>query len=290
LVKTDKWIVPIRGSGSVHLASARFPASPGVAASLEGLWNRLILLATEAPWVLLGLALLYGLFRLGRRRSYEYSADLVGLGVAGLVIGGVLRFSGTLAAYYSPERAAIFTAILLAAPVTVFLDDVVSLHMGIRTISTKLVRRILLILGSLGIVLLVVDATGLGALLFGGQAPGSLSSRDLPAKEFAVSTRELATAEWISAHVRSPNVVQTDFLGQVVLTSQPGSYGLLPEIIPRDVDTGAYIYLSTLNLAQRISQASTTNGTYQIAYQTTVGFFNRHFYVVYSTGATRVYH
>jgi len=290
LGKTDGWIVPVPGSSSVHLAAATFPSSPGVAASLEGLWNKLVLLATEAPWILLGLALLYGLFRLGRRRSYEYSADLVGIGVAGLVIGGILRFSGTLASYYDPERAAIFTAILLAAPVTVFLDDVLSPHLGVGILSTARVRRVLLVAGSLGIALLVVDATGLGALLFGGQAPGSLSARDLQAEEFTVSTPELATAEWIHAHVHAPGVVQTDYLGQVVLLSQPGSYGLLPEIVPRDVDEGAYIYLSTLNLAHKISQASTTTGTYQIAYQTTIGFFNRHFYVVYSTGATRVYH
>jgi hypothetical protein len=56
------------------------------------------------------------------------------------------------------------------------------------------------------------------------------------------------------------------------------------------VDHGAYVYLSAVNLNDDLSQAETPDGVYQSAYRSTVQFFNQHFYVVYSTGATRVYH
>jgi uncharacterized membrane protein len=290
LKKTDSWIVPVPSSNSVRLVAAPFPTNPGVAPSLYGWWSELSYLAIEGLWGVLGIALLYGLFRLGRRRSYEYSSDLVGLAVTGLVFGVFLRFSGTLAAYYDPERAAIFTAILLAAPVTLFLDDIVSFLYEVGNVHRDRVRRVLLGAGTFVVAVLIISAYGLGDLFFGGEAPGSVTARDEQAEEFTVVTPELATAVWLRNNVKSPNIVQSDFLGQVVLLSEPGSYGLVPEIVPPGVDKGAYIYLSTLNLAGDITQAQAPAASYQLAYRSTIGFFNRNFYIVYSTGATRVYH
>ena len=290
LRRADGWIVPVPGSSSVRLVAAPLPKSPGAIPSLQSDWNRLLLVVTEGLWVVLAIALLYGLLRLGRRRSYEFTADLVGLGGTGLIIGAFLRFSGTLAAYYDPERAAIFTAILLAVPVTLFLDDLVSLPFGEGPFTSGRLRRVLVCGGSVVVVVLVIGATGLGALLFGGVAPGSLSARDVQGEEFAVSTPELATALWLRSEIHFPSVVQTDYLGQVVLLSEPGSYGVLPEIVPPEVDQGSYIYLSPLNLGGDLTQAETPDDVYQSAYRSNIGFFNRNFYIVYSTGATRVYH
>jgi uncharacterized membrane protein len=288
--KADKWLVPLPSSRSVHLVAANFPFSHGVVPKLKAGWNELSFLTIESIWILLGIALLYGLFRLGRRRSYEYSSDLVGLGVTGLLVGGILRFSGTLAAYFDPERAAIFTEILLAVPVTLFLDDAVSLLLDARVFYMKRVRQVLYGVGSAVVAVLVVGATGLGALFFGGDAPGSMSANDLNAEEFVVSTPEVATAAWLYDNVHSPRVVQSDFIGQVVLHSAPGTYDLLPEIVPPEVDDGAFIYLSPINLAGNLSQAATPDGVFQSAYRSNIQFFNQNFYVVYSTGATRVYH
>jgi uncharacterized membrane protein len=285
--KTDSWIRPVPGSGSVRLVSATARTSKGVVSRLKGPWQELTYLAIESLWVMLGISLLYGLFRLGRRRSYEYTSDLVGLAVAGLVIGGFLRFSGTLAAYYDPERAAILTAILLAAPLTLFLDDAVTFLRGVRD---GRVRRALFGAGLLFVASLVFDATGLGALFFGGEPPGSLSAGDWNAQNFAASTPEWATAVWLRNNVNSSNVVQSDFSGQIVLLSEPGGYHLVPEVVPPVVDSGSYIYLSTFNLAGHQSQADADSGAYQSLYQTPIQFFNRYFHVVYSTGATRVYH
>lgn len=288
--RTDSWIVPVPSSSSVHLVTAPYLRSPGVVPSLNSLWDDLSYLAIEGLWVLLGIALLYGLFRLGRRRSYEYSSDLVGLAAAGLVLGGILRFSGTFAAYFNPDRAAIVAAILLAAPLTLFLDDVVSFLYEVGNFHRRLLRRVLLGVGALVVAALIISAYGLGDLFFGGETPGSVTAKDVQAEEFAVSTPELATAVWLRNNVRSPNVVQSDFVGQVILLSKPGSYGLVTEIVPPEVDRTAYIYLSPLNLAGDLTQVQAPNAPYQIAYRSTIGFFNKNFYIVYSTGSTRVYH
>jgi uncharacterized membrane protein len=287
---TAKYLVPVKGSSAVRLVTAAIPEPKAVVPAVGGTWNELSFLAVESLWIILGLALLYGVFRLGRRRSFEYTSDLVGLAVTGLAIGGFLRFSGTLASFYNPERAAIFTAILLAAPVTLYLDDLVT---RLYYLQGPRVHRLLptsLGAGFLFLLILVVHATGLGALFFGDETvPGSLAAANSNVENFSVSTPEFATAVWLQNNVRYPGIIQSDIFGHLVLLSEPGSYDLLDEIVPREVDKSAYVYLSTENL-RGVSQAATENLTYYSVYQTTLPFFNQHFYVVYSTGVTRVYH
>jgi uncharacterized membrane protein len=290
LKKPYDWLVRVPGSRLVHLLDAPVPSTHGVIPSLGGPWKELSFLAVESLWGMLGIALIYGVFRLGRRRSYEYSSDLVGLAVAGLALGAILRFSGTLAAFYDPERAAIFTAILLSAPVTLFLDDVASYLGNLRNVRSVRVVRVLSIAGLVTVTTLIIANSGLGALMFGGQAPGSLSANDVNVDDFTVSAPEVATAKWLRTNVSAEGLVQTDYFGQIVMHSEPGRYHLVTEIVPAEIDTAAYVYLSATNLGGDLSQAETPDGVYQAAYRTTVRFFNQNFYVVYSTGTTRVYH
>jgi uncharacterized membrane protein len=279
LHKTDQWIVPVRGSGSIHLVNAHAPASPGLAPHLAAWWNRLGLFAHGGSWVLAGVAFLYGLFWLSRRKSTAYSAEIVGITVATFLIGGALLVSGTLATFFNPERGAIVAAILLAVPVTMFLSDLAD------RVSVPL-----LIVGVVVDALLVVGATGLGNLLFGGQAPGSLVAKGENVESFVVSTPELATAVWLRENLNRHDLVQSDRYGQLVLLSEFGTYGLLPEIVPPEVDKLAYVYLSTTNLVDHRSRFAIDNGKFVGVYRSNIGFFNKHFYVVYSTGVTRVYH
>ncbi len=290
LHKEDPWIVPVPHAAKVKLHNVRTPSTPGVAPALSGSWTELNYLTVESVWVLLGIALLYGLFRLGRRRGFEYSSDLVGLAVAGLLVGAVLRFSGTLAAFYNPERAAIFTAILLAAPVTLFLDDLARLSREVQVLRHEWVKKSTLVFGVTFLSILVIGATGLSDLFLGGTPPENLVAKGLNVQDNTVTTPEVATAVWLKRNVASPQVVQSDLFGHLVLLSEPGSYNLLDEIVPPEVTAGSYIYLSAVNLKDHTSQATTPNLSYLAVYKTPIGFFNKHFFVVYSTGSTRVYH
>jgi uncharacterized membrane protein len=209
--------------------------------------------------------------------------------VTGLLLGVLLRSSGTLAFFYDPERAAIVTSMLVATPATMLLDDLVSQRAS-TALRGNWLSRVSLGVVTVYVAVLAVVATGLGTLLIGGQAPASLSANDGNVENFTVSTPEFATAEWIRSRVTHPNIVQADLHGQLVLLSRPGSYDLIPEIMPSEVDKGAYIYLSQVNLAERISQANADDGQYYTTYRSNIGFFDQHFSVVYSTGTTRVYH
>jgi uncharacterized membrane protein len=281
----EPWIISYPDSSSVHLTSQVSPQYKGLVHGLSSWWSRLNFLLDEGLWVLLGLSVLYGLLRLGRRQSDLFSADLIGLAVAGLVVGALYRFSGTLAAQYTPERAAIVVAILLAAPVTMFLDDLATAV----AVHGKLLSKVSLTAGLGVVIVYALWATGLGTLLFGGYPPGSLTGRGLNAQQFTVSTSEFATANWIRDHANSQDIVQTDFFGQLALLSAPGNYTLVSEIIPPGVDIDSYVYLSTPNLRDLDSQAETLDGSYYTQYRSTIAFFNQNFSLVYSTGSTRVY-
>ena len=287
---TDPYIVPVRGSSAIHLVADKVANLPGFISSIYGIWNEVNFLTQELLWVLLGIALLYGLFYLARRRPYEFSADLVGLGVAGLMVGGLLRFSGTLAAFYSPERAAIFTGILLAPSLTLFFDDLASLVYRVDRLRSHWGVRVVLAGSGVLLSYLLIQATGLGTLIAGGQPPGALVARDVNTEDFTISAPELASAQWIQTHVRYPDIVQTDLFGQLVLLSEPGSYDLINEIVPAEVDRNAYVYLSPVNTHGNLSQAEASSGAYQVTYRSNINFFDKNFYIVYSTGATRVYH
>jgi len=127
-------------------------------------------------------------------------------------------------------------------------------------------------------------------LFFGGIPPENLVAKGLNVQDNTYTTPEFATAVWLRNNVGARDVVQSDLFGHVVLLSEPGAYSLLDQIVPPGVNRGSYIYLSSVNLAEDTTQAATSGLQYIGIYKTTLGFFNRHLFVVYSTGATRVYH
>jgi len=277
--KTAPWIIPVLNAKSVHLTSTSAPGSPGIAPQQEVWWNRLNVLTHDSIWFLAALALLYGILYLKRRKSKEFSSDLSGLAISGLIVGAALHFSSTLATFYNPERGAVVAAILLSAPITVLLDD----------LAGRLARTSL-IFGFLLVSVFALWASGLGTLFFGGQAPGSLVARGENVERFTVSTPELASAIWLRNHLNSKDIVQTDRYGQLVLLSELGHYSYIPEIVPPEVDKQSYIYLSTSNLIEDRSRAGVDNGRYIAIYRSNLAFFDHNFYIVYSTGVTRVYH
>lgn len=283
LHRTASWLNPVRGAGAVRLEAAPTTGSTHAPSTIDHLWSSLNFLLQEGLWILAGAALLYGVVVLGRRQANHFNPDMVGFTTAVLLTGGFLRFSGTLAAFYSPSRAAIIVAIFVAAPVTMFLDDLVSL-------LTYRMSRILMISGVFVVGAMNIWSSGLGTLAFGGVTPSSLTAKGANVQNLTVSTPELATALWIRNNVPSTSIVQSDEYGQLVLLSHPADYHLLVEIVPTEVDQRSFVYLSATNVVKGLTTVTTNGGSLYSVYQTTFMFFDRYFNVVYSNGATRVYH
>ena len=283
LHKSANYLRPVPGAKSIRLETTPTPGAQSTPSTLANLWNGLNFLLEESLWILASAAMLSAFIRLRRRRINQYSPDIAGFTVAVLLMGGLLRFSGTLAAFYSPSRAAIFVAIFVATPVTMVLDDLV-------TVLNHQLAKVSLIVGVAVAGIMSVWATGLGVLIFGGTPPASLSAQGTNVQYFTVTTSELATAVWIRNNVSPKSVVQTDEYGQLVLTSEPAPYDLVDEIVPTEVGRGSFIYLSTTNLVDGITRVTAAGGNIFATFRTTTSFFNQNFNVVYSTGTTRVYH
>jgi uncharacterized membrane protein len=283
LRQSAKWLKPLPDSASVRLLPPVSSGAQNSNSTIAPFWNWLNFVLQESLWLLAGVALLLGLALFLRHKVDYLSPDLVGLTVSVLLLGGFLRFSGTLAAFYSPSRAAIFVAIFVTAPITMLLDDAVTLLN--RRLATASMVVLLFAVATMN-----VWATGLGTLLFGGDPPGSLTADGVNAQNFTVSTSEQATAIWIKDNVNARSVVQTDKYGQLVLLSEPAGYDLIDEIVPIGVGQGSYVYLSTPNLLNGLTTGTAAGGKLYAVYRTTLKFFNKNFNVVYSTGTTRVYH
>ena len=283
LRRSASYLHPVPGSASVPLVPVTTPGGQTSTSILLRMWNASNFLLQESLWLLAGGAMLLAVTYLVRRRANFLSPDIVGFTVAVLLMGAFLRFSGTLASFYSPSRAAIFVAIFVAAPVTMFLDDLV-------TLLSDRWKKVSLAVGAIAVGVMSVWATGLGAVIFGETPPGSLTAQGENVQDFTVSSSELATATWIRDNVPANGIVQADEFGQLVLTSVPAKYDLIDEIVPPGVGRGAYIYLSKANLVNNVSSFNASGGTLSSSYRSTVSFFNENFNVVYSTGETRVYH
>ena len=283
LHQSAKWLKPLPDSASVPLLPPVTSGAQNSNSSVAPLWNWLNFLLQEGLWLLAGAALLLGLALFLRHRVDYLSPDLVGLTVSVLLLGGFLRFSGTLASFYSPSRAAIFVAIFVTTPITMLVDDAVTLLN--HRLATASLFVVLFAVGTMN-----VWATGLGTLMFGGAPPGSLTVDGVNAQNFTVSTSEQATAIWIKNNVTARGVVQTDKYGQLVMLSEPAGYDLIDQIMPVGVGQGSFVYLSSSNLLNGLTTGTAAGGKIYAVYRTTLKFFNRNFNVVYSTGTTRVYH
>ena len=283
LRKSASYLIPVPGSASVPLVSATTPGAQTSAPPLLPLWNVLNFVLQESLWLFAGGAMFLAVMHLLRRQENNLSPDIFGFTFAVLLMGAFLRFSGTLASFYSPSRAAIFVAIFVATPITMLLDDLVA-PLNIQW------QSVLSSVSAIVVGVMSLWATGLGAVIFGETPPGSLTAQGENVQDFTVSSSELATAIWIRENVPSNGIVQTDEFGQLVLTSEPAKYDLINEIVPRGVGRGSYIYLSTANLRNNVSSFNADGGTLSASYRSTITFFDRNFNVVYSTGETRVYH
>ncbi len=281
--KSASYLRFIPGAASIRLTAPPTSGAQGSTSVLAKLWNELNFLLQESLWLLAGAAILSELVRLWRRRARRCSPEIIAFTIAVLLMGGFLRFSGTLASFYSPSRAAIVVAIFVVTPVTIFLDDLVAL------LNDRLVKASLAV-GVIAVGAGSVWATGLSTLIFGNDPPGSLTAEGINAQYFTVSTPEVATAIWIRNNVSAQSVVQTDEYGQLVLTSEPGNYDLIDEIMPLGVGRDSFIYLSASNLVSGVTRVTSTDGNFYASYRTTTSFFNSNYNIVYSTGTTRVYH
>ena len=170
------------------IVDAAAPTVPGVVPAGKPWWARVQL--GDHLLVLLLSVVGVGYLIVRGRKQIGCSPELVGLGVAGLVLGAAFRFSSTLGAFYGPERGALVIAFLVAVPVALLLDRLADSWPRMTAVVAVALAASTL-----------VTASGLAVVAFGGDPVAALSAQGEAVERFTVSTPEVGTAIWLQENV-----------------------------------------------------------------------------------------
>jgi hypothetical protein len=278
IAATAPWLKPPTGASTVVLQDFASPKVQGILPALHPMWNagyfglhELLLVVEVVSLIAFGLVAI--------RRRVFFSADVFGLGVGALFLGALLRFSSTAAGFLNPTRGQLVASMLLAYPLARLLE------LGVRRFPKSLTPA--LVLAS---ALFLIGGLNLYVYVVGGSAPAATSLVGPEAQRFAISSAELATAEWLQEKLPPRSLVQTDRYGQLALLNAPGQYTYISEDVPTSTDFRSYIYASKANVVDGRGTGGLSGGQFISEYRFPAQYFDQHYLIVYSTGSTRVYH
>lgn len=216
-----------------------------------------------------------------RRKSprVDRLIGLLGLGTALFLI--LMRMSGTINTFYNSERALIQGLGVFSVTFCWMLQRIAS-RWGSR--GNAVLWFNVLFLGAF-----LINTTGiLGAVLGGGTATNLANSGE-DYERFAKSAQEVAAASWLGSEVRPGQLVYADRYAQLPLGAVT-SLGSSPNenVTPLTIDQNAWVYASTSNIVD--GRARVEFDGYLVTYAFPVKFLDNNFDIVYSDGASEVFH
>jgi len=215
-------------------------------------------------------------------RKVSVIARQVGLlGLAAVLILTVVRFSGTLAESYNPERAFLQTMMVLA----------ITLCWPLQALARrpKWRQTTVLALTAACVTVLHVTAGGLAGVVLGGGTATNLANSGGDYDQFYMTTPELASASWLGRSARPGQLVYADRYGQLRLFAMNGYRGgMLSDITPLTLDQHAWVYASRTNVTDRSARVLFNNQSVQYAFP--FGFLGANYDTVFTDGSSEVFH
>jgi uncharacterized membrane protein len=215
------------------------------------------------------------------RKSPPVCRQVGVLGLAAVCILAVLRFSGTAATSYNPERA--------------FLQGLVVLGIGLCWAMQWLAgtaRRRRLAVFAVAVAALAVfftSTSGLSSAAFGGGTKTDLGNSGGDYQQFDMSTPELAAASWLGQAAAPGQLIYADRYAQLRLNAMIGQReGTLSDLTPWTIDQNAWIYADRTNVVDRTGVADFENES--AAYAFPFAFLNGNYDLVYTNGSSEVFH
>lgn len=216
------------------------------------------------------------------RRKSSVACRRVGLlGLATLAILAVLRFSGTAAAAYNPERA-FFQALVVLA---------IALSWVLQQMAGATRRRRIAVLAGAGalLALFLANNIGLTGEAFGGGVDTNLASSGGDYELFGMTAPELAAASWLGAAAQPGQLIYADRYAQLRLTAMIGTRpGMLSDITPLTLNQSAWVYADRTNVVERTALAFFNNQSATYAFP--IGFLDSNYDVVYTNGSSEVFY
>jgi uncharacterized membrane protein len=201
------------------------------------------------------------------------SLDLLGIGLAALVIGFVARTSGTLGPSYNPERIALQIAIVLLIPTAAAMQCVL------------FQKNVLKVFAAVPVVFFLIthlfQASSLSGYVTGSDVT-RISNLQKDYSPFVISEGERRASRWLAENVPVTSYLQTDRRGFLVLLQNKRRTDF-NSLDPVNLLKGSYIYAANSNVVGGVSRAETL-------FVFPEDYIDQHYQVVYSTTRARIYH
>jgi hypothetical protein len=201
------------------------------------------------------------------------SLDLLGIGLAALVIGFVARTSGTLGPSYNPERIALQIAIVLLIPTAVAIQYVL--------FQKNVINVFLAVPVVFFLIVILMQATSLSGYVSGSDV-SRISNLQRDYSSFVISESERRASRWLAENVPASSYLQTDNGGFLaLLQNRPRTS--FNSLDPVNLLKGSYIYAANSNVVGGVSAARTF-------FVFPEDYIDQHYQIVYSTNRARIYH
>jgi uncharacterized membrane protein len=137
----------------------------------------------------------------------------------------------------------------------------------------------------------IINQAGLLGAVIGGGTPTNLANSGEDYERFFRTAQEVAAATWLGSEVRSGQLVYADTYAQLPLDAMTPSLGLSANenVTPLTIDQNSWVFASTANIVDRRARVDFDNN-YLVTYAFPAKFLDRNFNIVYSDGASEVFH
>jgi len=201
------------------------------------------------------------------------SLDLLGIGLAALLIGFVARTSGTLGPSYNPERIALQIAIVLLIPTAAAIQYVL--------FQKNVIKVFLAVPVIFFLIAILMQASSLSGYITGSDVT-RISNLQRDYSPFVISESERRASRWLAENVPTTSYLQTDSRGfLVLLQSRPRTD--FNSLDPVNLLKGSYIYAANSNVVGGVSRAETF-------FVFPEDYIDQHYQIIYSTNRARIYH
>jgi hypothetical protein len=207
---------------------------------------------------------------------------LVGLfGLSGGLFLILMRLSGTLAVFYNSERALIQVLGVFS----------ITFCWVLESIANRWQRRVSAVLWVTALFLsaFMVNTTGLIGAALGGGTATNLANSGEDYERYYRTAQELAAATWLGSHVRSGQLVYADRYAELTLEALTTlGTSVNQDVTPLTINKNAWVYASSANVVDGRGRAAFGNDL--ITYTFPALFLDQNFDIVYSDGASEVFH
>jgi uncharacterized membrane protein len=286
-VANDKFVTPLADASAAKydLQNAKVPKSPMRFGSLSSLVTLGQVVAGQA---ILFLAAAAAIFVALRRKTDSQVRQLMLLGVGAVLELGIIRISATVAAAYNQERALLQSWAILGIAMVLplqYLCDRFKLTVKLRHGAHAVIGVTVLAIG-----VIYVFMSSLTATVFGGSAPAiNLASSGEDYERYFTTVQETASAQWLVKQAQPGQLIYADRYAALRLYDENASVlGMINDVTPMTIDQHAWVYGSSVNIVDDRARQSFDN--HLVIYKFPINFLNANFSVVYTNGASEVFH